>query len=72
AQLLSLFVGQRLTAFIASEKAADMAKLAELVAEGKVTPQVDKVFPLEEAADAMRHLTSGTTLGKVAISCTAG
>ena len=38
AQLLSPFVGQKLGTFIASENAADLAALTELVEAGKVDP----------------------------------
>jgi NADPH:quinone reductase-like Zn-dependent oxidoreductase len=40
----------------------------ELVASGKAKPLVDRVFPLEEAAEAHAYLESGRQLGKVVLS----
>ncbi len=36
-----------------------------LIAEGKIRPIIDQVFPLEEAADAQRLLESTTHIGKI-------
>jgi zinc-binding alcohol dehydrogenase/oxidoreductase len=47
--------------------AEDFAGVYELVASGRVKPLVDRVFPLEEAADAHRHLESGKQFGKVVL-----
>jgi NADPH:quinone reductase-like Zn-dependent oxidoreductase len=38
-----------------------------LVADGRLQPTVDRVFPLERIADAHRHLESNETFGKVVI-----
>jgi zinc-binding alcohol dehydrogenase/oxidoreductase len=48
--------------------AEDFAGVYELVASGRVKPLVDRVFPLEEAADAHRHLESGKQFGKVILT----
>jgi zinc-binding alcohol dehydrogenase/oxidoreductase len=40
----------------------------ELVAAGKATPVVDRVFPLAQAAEAHAHLEAGRQLGKVILS----
>jgi len=45
----------------------ELRKAIELLARGDVKPVVDSVYPLEEAADAMRHLESRAQFGKVAI-----
>ncbi len=42
-------------------------RLAELVAEGTIKPQVDKVFPLEQTADAFTYLETGHPKGKVVV-----
>jgi NADPH:quinone reductase-like Zn-dependent oxidoreductase len=46
----------------------DFAGVYDLVASGRVKPLVDRVFPLEEAADAHRHLESGKQFGKVVLT----
>ncbi|MDP3766939.1 MAG: zinc-binding dehydrogenase [Dehalococcoidia bacterium] len=38
-----------------------------LIAQGKMRPVVDRVFPLEEAADAHRHLAARKHFGKVVL-----
>jgi zinc-binding alcohol dehydrogenase/oxidoreductase len=48
--------------------AEDFAGVYELVASGRVKPLVDRVFPLEEAAEAHRHLESGKQFGKVVLT----
>jgi len=45
-----------------------LTELGELVAVGKLTPQIDRVFPLEQAVEAIDHLVSGQALGKIIIS----
>ena len=48
-------------------KAEDVATITSLVAEGKVTPQIDRRFPLEGVADALRFVDSGRARGKVLV-----
>ncbi len=64
---LSPFVGQRLTTFVSKERHEDLERLREMIDEGRVTPVVDRTFPLDAAADGIRHLESGRARGKVAI-----
>jgi NADPH:quinone reductase-like Zn-dependent oxidoreductase len=65
---LSPFVGQRLTMVTSKEHHADMEVLSEFIEAGKVTPIIDKTYPLDEVPDAMRHLEAGHARGKIAIS----
>lgn len=67
AMLLSPFVKQRLTMLASTGKPDDMATLADLADAGSFTPAIDSSYPLESAADAMRHLVSGEVRGKIAI-----
>lgn len=46
----------------------NMQVLRQLLADGKLTPIVDKVFPLHEAAAALRYLASGNNCGRVIIA----
>ena len=68
---LSPVVGQKLRAFVARETYEDMLVLKELVEAGKVTPAVDRTFPLRDAPEAIRYLEQGRARGKVAIAVTA-
>jgi len=44
-----------------------LADAARLIDEGRLTPTVDAVFPLAQAADAHRKLESKTAIGKVVV-----
>jgi NADPH:quinone reductase-like Zn-dependent oxidoreductase len=68
ALLLSPFVGQKLGAFIASENYEDMIVLKELIESGKLTPVIDRTYPLAEAPEAIRYLEGGHARGKVIIT----
>ena len=68
AHMLSPFVGQKLGTFLASEQAADLIELGELIESGKVTPIVDKTFPLSEVPAAINYMREGRARGKVAIT----
>jgi NADPH:quinone reductase-like Zn-dependent oxidoreductase len=39
-----------------------------LLESGSVTPRIDAVYPLAEAATAMRRLTDGSTRGKLVVT----
>jgi NADPH:quinone reductase-like Zn-dependent oxidoreductase len=69
APLLSLFTGQRFRGLIdAKERRDDLLALKELIEAGKVTPVVDRTYPLVEAPDAIRYLERGHAAGKVVIT----
>ena len=68
APLLSLFVGQRLRGFVSKEKKEDLQTLTELIEAGKVTPVIDRTYPLIEAPDAIRYLEEGHPRGKVVVT----
>jgi NADPH:quinone reductase-like Zn-dependent oxidoreductase len=42
--------------------------LKELIEAGKVTPVIDRTFPLSEVPEAIRYLASGQALGKLIIT----
>lgn len=68
AHALSGFTRQRLKPFTSFVKHQDLLTLAELITSGHVTPLIDRVYPLNEAADAFRYLATGHTRGKVVIT----
>jgi NADPH:quinone reductase-like Zn-dependent oxidoreductase len=68
ALLLSPFVSQTLTTLASTENAADLIVLAGLVESGEVTPVVDRTYPLEEAAAAIRRMLDGKARGKLVVS----
>lgn len=68
APLLSPFVRQRLTMLASKERAGDLERLSPLIEAGKVVPSIDRTYPLDRVAEAMRHLEAGEVRGKVAIT----
>lgn len=54
--------------FSSPSKKDAMAVLRELVEAGKVTPVVGKTFPLAEAAQGIRYLADGQSVGKVVLT----
>jgi NADPH:quinone reductase-like Zn-dependent oxidoreductase len=68
AQLLSPFLRQKLGTFLASENAADLSALRDLIEAGTLTPVIDRTYPLAEAPAAIRHLLDGQARGKLVIS----
>jgi NADPH:quinone reductase-like Zn-dependent oxidoreductase len=65
--LLSAVVSQKLALFLAKVTAEDLDALRELVEAGKVTPVIDREYPLAEVPDAIRHVETGHARGKVVI-----
>lgn len=65
---LSPFVSQRLTMLVPKEHYPDLEMLAELIEAGTVTPSLQRTYPLDHAAEAMRQLVAGAVTGKIAIS----
>ncbi|MGH9174300.1 MAG: NAD(P)-dependent alcohol dehydrogenase, partial [Vicinamibacterales bacterium] len=46
----------------------DVAYLTELIEAGKLTPLIDRSFPLADVADALRYVDAGHARGKVVIT----
>jgi NADPH:quinone reductase-like Zn-dependent oxidoreductase len=42
--------------------------MKELIEAGKITPVIDRTFPLSQVPEAMRYLESGQAVGKVVIT----
>ncbi len=68
ALVLSPFARQKLGTWIATQPKEDLEALRELLEAGKVTPVVDRTFPLTEVPEAIRYLRDGRARGKVVIT----
>ena len=68
ALILSRFVRHNLRNVISVENKEDLLVLKELVESGKVTPVIDRTYPLREAPEAIRYLEDGHARGKVVIT----
>jgi NADPH:quinone reductase-like Zn-dependent oxidoreductase len=68
ASVLSLFVPQRLRAFVAKENATELLAMNELVAAGQVTPVLGPAFPLADGAAAIATFETGEAGGRIVIT----
>jgi NADPH:quinone reductase-like Zn-dependent oxidoreductase len=65
---LSPLVSQRLVPFLSSSSKEDLTALGELVEAGRITPVIDRTYPLKDAPEAVRYLEEGHARGKVVIT----
>jgi len=68
APMLSRFVGQRLRMLASKPRQDDLVVLAELIEAGKLTPIIDRTYPLGEVPEAIRQLEQGHARGKLVIT----
>jgi hypothetical protein len=69
--MLSPFVSQKLGTFVSSENHEDMIVLKELIEFGKVTPVIDRTYPLSEVSEAIRYVEKDTLKEKSSSPCEA-
>jgi len=65
---LSPFTGQRLRSLLSLVNAADLQALTELAESGAFTPVIDRVYPLTDAAEAIRRIAGGHATGKAVVT----
>ena len=63
----SMFLKQRIAILMGFVKREPLQALAEILGQSVVAPAVDRTFPLEEAANAMRALASNQVKGKLVL-----
>jgi NADPH:quinone reductase-like Zn-dependent oxidoreductase len=68
ALVLSRFVAQRLRMLSSKPRQDDLQVLRELVEAGKVTPVIDRTYPLAEVPQAIRQMVHGRGGGKLVIT----
>ena len=68
ALLRGRFVSQTVVTYMAARNRDDLLFLRELMEAGKVTPVIDRRYPLSEVPDAIRYLEAGHARGKVVIT----
>jgi len=68
ANVLKRSVDRRLRPFLLSPKLDDLVVLKELIEAGKITPVMDRTYPLSETPQAIGHVGEGHARGKVAIT----
>jgi NADPH:quinone reductase-like Zn-dependent oxidoreductase len=68
APMRSPFVGQKLRSLSSKERKDDLQTLRELIEAGRLTPVIDRTYPLAEAPEAIRYLAQGHPRGKVGVT----
>jgi len=68
AALTAIFVRQQGSPFVASTTSEDLVTLNEFIETGKVTPVIDRTYPLSDAREAFRYLDEDHARGKVVIT----
>jgi NADPH:quinone reductase-like Zn-dependent oxidoreductase len=64
----SAFSRQNMRMFINKERSADLQYLTELIDAGKVTPTIDRTYPLRQTPEAILYLEEGHSRGKIVIT----
>lgn len=65
--LRSRLLRQRVAPFLSWESTEDLLALRDLLEARKVSPLIDRTFPLSEAPEAIHHLESGDACGKIVL-----
>jgi NADPH:quinone reductase-like Zn-dependent oxidoreductase len=68
ARIGSRLRGRRIVFFYSRRDRADLETLRDLLADGAITPDIERTYPLAEIADAIRHLETFRTQGKVVVT----
>lgn len=68
AMMMSPFIKQSMRMVMATSDRHDMAEIAGMVDAGKVRPVIERVYPFDEAPDALRHLATHRARGKVVVA----
>ena len=68
--IANLFVSQRLRPLPSKQDQEELLDVTRLIAEGKLTPVVDRTYPLGETAEGLRHVEQGHTRGKIVVNVT--
>jgi NADPH:quinone reductase-like Zn-dependent oxidoreductase len=66
--VLSPFTRQTLRRYISAPSHEDLIVLKELVESGKLTPVIDRTYPLPETPAALHYIEGGHARGKVVIT----
>lgn len=64
---VSPFISQKFKFYIAKTLQADLTVLRDLMEHGKLTPVIDRQYPMNEAAEALRYLEEGHARGKIVV-----
>lgn len=64
---IALAGGKQLVSFVSHPSRKDLDFLGGLLESGKITPAIDRSYPLSEVPEAMRRFGAGDARGKIVI-----
>ena len=66
--VLSPFLSQDLRRYLSVPNHEDLRLIGELVESGKLSPVIDRTYPLEQTGDALAYIEGGHARGKVVVN----
>src|SRR5262245_11691980 len=64
----SRFTEQKFERYMTTSNQEDLKFLSNLMAQGKITPFVEKTYPMTETVEALRYFNQGHTRGKLVVA----
>jgi NADPH:quinone reductase-like Zn-dependent oxidoreductase len=68
AVVVNMFVSQLLRPLPSKENRQELLDVTALIEDGKLTPVVDRTYPLAEVAEGLRHVEQGHARGKSVVT----
>jgi NADPH:quinone reductase-like Zn-dependent oxidoreductase len=68
AVVANAFVSQRLRPLPSRQNQEELFAVTELIDDGKLTPVIDRTYPLADTAEGLRYVEQGHTRGKVVVT----
>ena len=68
AMVANAFVSQRLRPLPSRQNREELLAVTALIQDGKLTPVVDRTYPLADTAEGLRHVEQGHARGKIVIT----
>ena len=68
AVVASAFVSQRLRPLLSQQNREELLAVTGLIQDGKLTPVVDRTYPLAETVEGLRHVEQGHARGKAVVT----
>jgi len=70
AVVANAFVSQRLRPLPTRQNQEELLAVTRLIEDGKLTPVVDRTYPLANTAEGLRHVEQGHARGKAIVTVT--
>jgi NADPH:quinone reductase-like Zn-dependent oxidoreductase len=68
AVVANAFASQRLRPLPARQNRAELLAVTALIDDGKLTPVIDRTYPLADTVEGLRHVEQGHARGKIVVT----